>query len=132
MRKLPAYDPYLDTILCIRSAHHSPDEEAALIQNVFDALHLVQHRRPKKERDLHFLSEMRQSQPNFQFGKRHPSAISDGTAPRAAVLPSAALRVPFLPLLARLHADFQSARGRRSKARYRALLRRFEEGGSHA
>ena len=48
MRKLPAYDPYLDTILCIRSAHHSPDEEAALIQNVFDALHLVQHRRPKR------------------------------------------------------------------------------------
>ena len=48
MRKLPAYDPYLDTILCIRSAHHSPDEEAALIQNVFDALHLVQHRRQKR------------------------------------------------------------------------------------
>ena len=48
MRNLPAYDPYLDTILCIRSAHHSPDEEAALIQNVFDALHLVQHLRQKR------------------------------------------------------------------------------------
>lgn len=65
MRKLPAYDPYLDTILCIRSAHHSPDEEAALIQNVFDALHLVQHRRPKKERDLPDLLEIRRLQRKF-------------------------------------------------------------------
>ena len=65
MRKLPAYDPYLDTILCIRSAHHSPDEEAALIQNVFDALHLVQHRRQKKEKDLPGLPEMHRLQPEF-------------------------------------------------------------------
>ena len=62
MRKLPAYDPYLDTILCIRSAHHSPDEEAALIQNVFDALHLVQHRRQKKEGVLPGLLEIRRLQ----------------------------------------------------------------------
>ena len=41
-------DPYLHTILEIRGEAHSPEEEAALIQNVFDALHLVQHRRPKK------------------------------------------------------------------------------------
>ena len=65
MRNLPAYDPYLDTILCIRSAHHSPDEEAALIQNVFDALHLVQHRRPKRERDLPGLPEIRRLQREF-------------------------------------------------------------------
>ena len=62
MRNLPAYDPYLDTILCIRSAHHSPDEEAALIQNVFDALHLVQHRRQKKEGVLPGLLEIRRLQ----------------------------------------------------------------------
>lgn len=123
-------DPYLDTINDIVAS--GAENEAALVGQVFDALHLVQHCRPKKERVLHFLPEMRQSQPNFQFGKRHPPAISDRAAPRAAGLPSAALRVPFLPLLARLHADFQSARGRRSKARYSALLRRFEEGGSHA
>ena len=65
MRKIPAYDPYLDTILCIRSAHHSPDEEAALIQNVFDALHLVQHRRPKKEGVLPGLLEIRRLQREF-------------------------------------------------------------------
>ena len=41
-------DPYLHTILEIRGEAHSPEEEAALIQNVFDALHLVQHSRPKK------------------------------------------------------------------------------------
>ena len=79
MRKLPAYDPYLDTILCNSSAHHSPDEEAALIQNVFDALHLVQHRRPKKERDLPGLPEMRRLQPEFiptllPFQSRVPEA----------------------------------------------------------
>lgn len=65
MRNLPAHDPYLDTILCIRSAHHSPDEEAALIQNVFDALHLVQHRRPKKEGVLPDLLEIRRLQRKF-------------------------------------------------------------------
>ena len=65
MRNLPAYDPYLDTILCIRSAHHSPDEEAVLIQNVFDALHLVQHRRQKKEGVLPGLLEIRRLQREF-------------------------------------------------------------------
>ena len=79
MRKLHAYDPYLDTILCIRSAHHSPDEEAALIQNVFDALHLVQHRRQKKKDVLPGLLEIRRLQREFiptllPFQSRIPEA----------------------------------------------------------
>ena len=79
MRNLPAYDPYLDTILCIRSAHHSPDEEAALIQNVFDALHLVQHRRPKRAAPVVEAARM-EERPSFMpalllpWGKPAPEA----------------------------------------------------------
>ena len=58
-------DPYLHTILEVRGEAHSPEEEAKLIQNVFDALHLVQHRRQKKERDLPDLLEIRRLQRKF-------------------------------------------------------------------
>ena len=39
-------DPYLDTITDIVAS--GAENEAALVGQVFDALHLVQHRRPKK------------------------------------------------------------------------------------
>ena len=49
----------------------------------------------------------------------------DRNAPHEPAALSAALRCDMLPLLARLHADFQSARGRRSN---RANARRLRRG----
>ncbi len=72
-------DPYLHTILEIRGEAHSPEEEAALIQNVFDALHLVQHRRPKKTAPVVEPARM-EERPSFMpamllpWGKSTPEA----------------------------------------------------------